>query len=384
MNSIKKIIFAVLMFVLIAVSMFPISSYAALTPDIFNFSKPYVSSTTGYIAVKGERTDLDNLEQCFLFYYQITPSVNSSLTYIGDDPLFVIDSISGNTIHFYINGDPLTQFNFSFCLMHQDGTVQDLGHDTFTGDYSFGVVSFHSSYLITNIDCQGNIDRFSLDSEYPTFDYLFAEDKYEYIYLLSIFNVLVEYGDLSLDEYELLQNIVDSTSDISDTLTQLKTEFSLQLIQIIEYNEVFKEKLELLLSYTDDVETILSNFYDEVVSYLYIIDEDLLFILDSVDDLEANTDEIEQLLQKLLDEFTYTGTNVISQPDTSVLNGYYEAEGELLDNLQLSAPLNVDINSNALAFCWDTVELFFLSHDKVLAAVLVVLSFGIMAMVLGR
>lgn len=384
MNRIKKIIFAVLIFVMIAVSMFPISSYAALTPFIFNFSKPYVSSTTGYIAISGERTDLDNMDQAFIFYYQCTPTSNATASYISETPLFVIEDIYANALYFNIDGDFANYYQFSFCLMHENGEIQDLGSHEFGNDFKDGVIYLNSNFLINGIDCHGNIDRSALDDEYPAFEYLFVEDKYDYIYLITLLNVLYEYGDLLEEEQKLLQDIVDSNNLVSDMLTQIKTEFGTKLDTIINDNVEFKRVLQELLSSSEHIDETLGYFFDEACSYLYLIESDLLEIWFSVDELESNTDEIEELLQKLLDEFTYTGTNVITQPDTSVLDGYYAAEGELLDNLQLSAPLNVDINSNALAFCWDTVELFFLSHDKVLAAVLVVLSFGIMALVLGR
>lgn len=381
MNRIKKIIILIPMVILMSVSMFPISSYAAIEPIIFNFSKPSVIDTTGYIAIKD---DYSSDSGGYLIYYQLSPLSNSSLSYMGGSGVLVLDSVNENKIYYHIEGEPLTDYYFSYIILDTVGNIHGYYSFSFTGDFHNDYFYLPGYVYITHIDCQGNINRHDLELSYPTFEYLFAEDKYEYVYLLAILNVLQEYGSLSPEESKLLEDIVDSNDNITSVLSQIKTEFGTKLQQIIEDNEDFKAVLEQIYNSVDDIELTLSQFYDEVVAYLYLIDESLLYIWDNTDTLISNTDELEALLRQLLDEFTYTGTNVISQPDTSVLNGYYEAEGELLDNLQLSAPLNVDINSNALAFCWDTVELFFLSHDKVLAAVLVVLSFGIMAMVLGR
>lgn len=379
MNRTKKTILCVLTFVLVTVSMFPISAFA-FEPIMFHFSKPYVSSTTGYICVKDEWQSYDN---GYVIFYQITPLENNTASYMGDTPLLVLEDISSNKLYFHLNGDHYTLYSFSYCILSTVGDVVYYDYYEFANNSESDYFYLPLSFSITHIDVHGNIDRSGID-DYPTFEYLFAEDKYEYSIFLALVNVLNEYGSLSDEERELLQDIVDSNDNITSTLSQLRTEFALKLQRIIEDNEEFKKVLQSIHGSVDDLEQLIIYFHDEVASYLYLIDESLLNIWGNTDTLISNTDELESLLQKLLDEFTYTGTNVISQPDTSVLDGYYEAEGDLLDNLQLSAPLSVDINSNALAFCWDTVELFFLSHDKVLAAVLVVLSFGIMALALGR
>lgn len=382
MNRIKKIIFSVLGFVLISVSMFPISSYASIAPVIFNFSKPAVTDNTGYIAFKGESGSDDD---AYLIYFQLAAVSNSSLSYIASEPVLALDFISGNHVYYHIDGDPLTDYIFSYIILDTVGNVVGFDNFDFTGSLTNDYFWLPSSFSVYYVDCQGNIDRHMLASDYSSFDYLFSDDKYEYAYLLAILNVLLEYGSLSPEEAELLQNIVDSNNNSSDILSQIKIEFGSKLQSIIQYNEEFKSVLDLLYNSVDDLESTLYAFYDEVMSYLYLIDSDLLEIWACVDQLEGYTDELEDLIRQLIDEFTYKGDTEFTEPDSSAFNDFLEIESQLFDFESIeNVPMNLDINQNALKFCWDLVERLFVSHDKVFLSVAVVLSFGIIALLLGR
>lgn len=388
MSKFKKISLTVVLAVLLFVSMCPTFAFASsLTPIVFNFSKPYVSNTTGYVAIKGERTDLNNAEQAFILYYQISPVANSTMSYESDNPVFVVEDIYSNAIYFNVIGDVYTDYHISVIIMHQNGTVQSVLSDDFENDFYNGVFYFNPSFLITNIDTHGNIDRSALESDYDAFDYIFTEDKYEYMYLLSIFNVLVEYGDLKEDELELLQSIVDSGSSIETILNELKTTFSEKLDTIIADNEVFKERLQFIYNKLRDIYNIsYAFFYDDFPTYMFLLDEDLVNILLAVDNLEEYTDEIESLLQQILDALNVKGESNLTSPDTSQLDNYYEIEQGLVNrsDVDVSNAVNVQIDQNAMAFTWNMIDSFLNSNGKVIGLFLTVLSLGIIALILGR
>lgn len=374
--------------------MLPLQAFASsLTPMVFNFSKPYVSNTTGYVAIKGERTDLNNAEQAFILYYQISPIYNSTSGYESDNPLFVVEDIYSNAFYFNVRGDVYTNYHISVIVMHQNGTVQSVLSDDFENDFVNGVFYFHSSFRITNIDIHGNIDRSALGSDYPAFDYIFTEDKYEYMYLLSIFNVLVEYGELEDDELELLQSLVTSNQSVESILKEIKSTFSDKLDTIINDNVEFKAKLADVINYlssidstTSYIRSFLKTFCEECLDLLWLLDDDLLNIWNSVDDLEDYTDEIETLLQELID-YLQPDTDVnVSKVDPSNFNEYNKAEQSLLnsDNVDVSGAMNVEINQQALTYIWPLLERCINTNPKVIGLTFTILAVSLVALILGR
>lgn len=394
LSKCKKIVLSCCLVALLFCSVLPLSASAAvLNPMVFNFSNPYVSNTTGYVAIKGERTDLNNAEQAFILYYQISPIYNATSGYESDNPLFVVEDIYSNAFYFNVRGDAFQSYHISVIVMHQDGTVQSVLSDDFENDFVDGVFYFNSSFRITNIDVHGNIDRSALESDYPAFDYIFTEDKYEYMYLLSIFNVLVEYGELEDDELELLQSLVTSNQSVESILKEIKSTFSDKLDTIINDNVEFKAKLADAINYlssidstTSSIRAFLRTFCEECLDLLWLLDDDLLNIWGSVDDLEDYTDEIEVLLQELID-YLQPDTDVnVSKVDTSNLDSYFEAENSLLnnDNVDVSNAVKVEIDQQAMVVIWDKLQAILDLNPKVFGLIITVLSISVVALILGR
>ncbi len=376
MDKFKKISFVVVVMLFVFISMCPISAFATESiVTMFPFPEPHVSGTSGYIALKGSG-------HC-LIYYQISPVYQSYDTYT--DPLFVIDDIYGGYAFYYsVNGDEYTTYNMNVYVIDSLGNISWSDSSSFEGNVSDRVIYLDRDLNVSLIDCHGNIDFSHIESDYATFEYLFVEDKYEYLYLLSIVNVLTEYFELSGSDKELLQSILESNQSIESILSEVQIKFGQKLDLILLDNDDIRKNLASILQESTNSRRILENIYDEVVAYLSLIDSDLLEIWSCVDQLEGNTDMIESLLQQILDALNVKGESQYSEVDRSQLDQYYEDESRLMSRVDVSAAMNINIDQNALAFCWNTVENILNSNGKILTAVFVVLSVGIIALFLGR
>lgn len=378
MDKFKKYCFFAVCFILVIVSMCPISASASDIVSMFPFPEPYVSGTSGYIALKGSSN------HC-LIYYQCSPVGSVSDTYV--DPLFVITDIFGGYAFYYqILGDDYTQYNLNVYVIDKLGNITLYDSSSFSGDSLERSLYLDRDLGISSIDCHGNIDMSYIEGDYSTFEYMFVDDKYEYIYLLSIVNVLTEYFELSGSDKELLQSILESNQSIESILSEVKLKFGQKLDSILIDNDDIREKLASILQESTNSRYILENIYDEVVAYLSLIDSDLLEIWACVDDLEGNTDEIESLLKQILEQLNVKGESNLTSPDTSQLDNYYEIEQGLIhrSDVDVSNVVNVDIDQGAMAFTWNLIDLLLNSNGKVIGLFLTVLSLGIIALILGR
>ena len=393
MSKCKKIVLSCCLVALLLCSILPLSAFAsnAISPITFPFSEPYVSNTTAYIAVNLENIS-NGSEFAYIVCLQCSP-VNQSYEYEGDSPVFIIDDIYDNKIELSINGNDYTTYNFSCYILSQSGKINTLSTTSFSDNLNGYLISFSSAYRIFEVDFHGNFNLSSLGSNFNTFAYLFTEDRYEYIYLLSIFNVLVEYGDLQEDELAKLNTIISNSSDIKSAILDIKTTFGAKLDTIISDNVVFKQRLEELLDYlqsidsnTDEVESWLNTIYTDFVDIYFLIEGEILQILDAVDELEGYTDELESLLHQILD-YLQPDTDVnVSKVDTSNLDSYFEAENSLLndDNVDVSNAVKVEIDQQAMVVIWDKLQSIVNSNPKVFGLIITVLSISVVALILGR
>lgn len=388
-----KIFFSAFLVLILFVSISPLSAFAsnAISPITFPFSEPYVSNTTAYIAVNLENIS-NGSEFAYIVCLQCSP-VNQSYEYEGDSPVFIIDDIYDNKIELSINGNDYTTYNFSCYILSQSGKINTLSTTSFSDNLNGYLISFSSAYRIFEVDFHGNFNLSSLGSNFNTFAYLFTEDRYEYIYLLSIYNVLVGYGELQEDELEKLDTIISNSSDIESAIQDIKTSFGSKLDTIISDNVVFKQRLEELLDYlqsidsnTDEVESWLNTIYTDFVDIYFLIEGEILQILDAVDELEGYTDEIESLLREIL-EYLQPDTDVnVSKVDPSNFNEYNKAEQSLLDNsnIDVTGAMNVEINQQALTFIWPLVERCLNTNPKVIGLTFTILAVSLVALILGR
>ena len=392
MSKFKKIVFSVVVVVFLFVSMCPTFAFAA-APLLFDVAEPFVSNTTGYMAVLGERVDLNNDRRGYIVFYSIAPVTSGEGAVNGDTCIFKINSINHNVIKYSIVGDPNTTYNFTYGVIHQDGTCQNIATFTFTGDYSNHSITFHSQLKVVAIDCHGYFNNTALGSSFPTFEYLFTPNKYEYLQLSSIFQALVGLGDLTIEEVELLESIVSNSSDIESAIKDIKTVFSEKLDTIISDNAYFKERLIEMINYLHSIDAHsvdilewLSVIYTDFCDIYFLLEEDLLLILDAVDDLEGYTDEVEDLLRQIVDLLNSSGSSDLTAPDTSQLDNYYEIEQGLINrsDVDVSNAVNVQIDQNAMAVTWNLIDSILNSNGKVFGLFLTVLSLGIIALILGR
>ncbi len=399
MNKIKKLLLCCLSVVLILVSMCPISAYAN-SLAFFPCSEPAVTDYSGYVAVQ-------NTGASFIVQYTCIP-VEYLEGGVGSAPLFVVTGVDGWSIDFNIIGDPNTVYRFAFSILHSSGEIQGINSFDVHGSAT-SYFAFNSSYTITGLDFHGNWDYSWLapSDGIDTFEYFFAQDKYDYVFLLSMVNALQGIYDQDTEQLEKIKQIYTSSTNIESILNQLLTAYSDDLAQIVADNKAILEAMKQQLLDNDEIIAKLNSLIDihnKVLTELNNISKDVddinyrLFEMFEqwnplfwefygyLDAIWLSVDDVESKLDRIIELLSEEGESDLTKPDTSEMDGYIDAENSLLDNsnVNVSDVVQVEVNQNALTVIWELVEKVLNSHAKIFGAVLTVLSLGIVCMVLGR
>lgn len=354
MSKLKKICLTVVVAVCMFASMCPTFAYAADDYKIFDIpmNVPLVDDSHSYIEFLIKQKDKE-FYMSYVYYYNLSFFFNNSeeaAVLPTDDIILqfftVTDSSATLTIRFV---DIRYSCFMGLGVMNSSGThyydSDYFYYDSSGSDYSYSI-SFGDDWEIVGYHLNGDFFRVtdSLTSSIE-FSNVYADD-------IPIYQTMLE----------LISQIAILHSDNTEALN----------------------KLDLILSRCTSIQEILNSIYYDFSDLFFMLDDELLSILDAVDELEGNTDEIEGLLQQILDALNVKGESQFSEVDRSELDQYYEAESKLMTRVDVSGAMNIDINQNALTFCWNTVETFLNSNGKILTAVFVVLSIGLIAMFLGR
>lgn len=395
MNRLKKYIISVgsvllvvcLVFFSAAPSAFAVSDYALGPLDVpisFPCSEPYVSSTTGYIALATWRASISS-HSAFIFFYQISV-INQSYEY-NTDPLMVIDDVGSYNFKLHFEADEYSTYKFSYGFIHTDGTIQNINSFQFQGDSEVYTVSFNSSHLITNADFHGNIDTSALSSDLATFNYLFTEDKYEYLYLYSIALMLEEMGGLSEEQLATLDNILSSVSTTNAKLELIITTFGDQLSDLVTNSDAILSHLINLYGKVDSIDKALFLFYTECIDALWILDSDVLLLFDEQMKTNQKLDELYALIE---DIFTVS-TETTTYPEYTEFQSEIAQEKSEIDNVLNQFTFvsedffgQFDISHRSLTFIWDVFEQIMATHENLWIYMLALLILGFVSFLLMR
>lgn len=353
-------------------------------PKSFPCAEPYVSPTTGYIAFACWRPNL-SIHNAYIFFYQISV-INQSYEY-NTDPLMVIEDVWNYEFSFHFEADEYSTYKFSYGVIHTDGTIQNINSFQFQGDSPTYTFSFSTSHRITNADFHGNIDTSALGSDLATFNYLFTEDKYEYLYLYSIALMLEDMAGLSEEQLDTLENILSSVSTTNAKLELIISTFGEQLSDILSNSDAILSHLINLYGKVDSIDKALFLFYTEAIDALWILDSDLLLLLDEQMVTNQKLDELYALIQ---DIFTVS-TETTTYPEYTEFQSEIAQEKSEIDNVLNQFTFvsedffgQFDISHRSLTFIWDVFEQIMATHENLWIYMLALLILGFVSFLLMR
>lgn len=391
MKKSKKILLTFLSVLLVLfVGCTPFFSSFAISPssEPFQFpcGEPPVSSTTGYIAVAGERVDL-SADYAFIWFYQITPLYQSYEYETAVHPLLVIDEIWNYRISFHIVGDEYCDYSFSYGVIDTSGNIQSINSVQFHGDFNNGYFDFNTNFRIDSVDFHGNIDSYAIGNDFNTFRYLFTSDSYDYLFLKSIFQCCYELLELSDEQLTQLQNILSSSLNIENKLDLIVSTFGEQLTALVENSDAIKLNLINMLTQVDMAEDWLAKIYEEFPSILWLIDDDILALLSEQQTTNLKLDELRAFLEDL---FTVSSETSTYPEYSEIQSGVEKEESQLNDafsKFDFDAETffdDFDINQNAVQFIWELFENIMNSHPNLFIFLFAMLILGFVSFVLLR
>lgn len=330
-KSVKCAVLSVLMVCCLIFSL-PLTTFAASREYSFNFNEPPTGEGQGYVLVEYVNTSTDKYYlQCFFWNSFLVGS--SDIGAVDDTSMFI--TIKNDTISFA----PIYQSEFSFAacfsyFMDYENALNRYYYREVTAPmqtiYSF---TFGSAYDIVSFKCVG--DFVSVETDIENRD---------------TFNVAWGETALVLDELAVL------ISQMQESLAN--DEEALDLFNQILIN-------------TNDIEVILD------------------IIQDKCNQIKNNTSTIISILRDIKDLLNSQGESTFEEPDTSGLNDYNNAEGELVSGADDTSDIeeeigNFEIDVNASNSIWDIINRFLNSNSKVFGLAIGMLCLGIIALILNR
>lgn len=194
------------------------------------------------------------------------------------------------------------------------------------------------------------------------------------------FTVVPYTMDDMVDEiYEELLELVEGQDDIYD-----------ELVKIYESSSSIEDKVTTIRAYVMNISSALPVISGQLTT----IDKSLQSIQSTLDDMYSEQQKQTSWLEKLWNSFQeflgLSGDNS-DQYDAPIedteMDNLEQKEDDLLDETNpedAADDLKVELDADASAFIWDTIDAFVTSNDTVFGLFISVLSLGVVVLILGR
>lgn len=400
MNKLFKSALCIVSVFVIVFSMFPLSAFAVSQDFTVSIQKPEFDDNSVYIEfLLYNPSTGDYHVKVFTVYAH--PEMNEmSSMYNTEAPTFIIDLYNDS---FTIGHLPVDTVTF-YC-----GAMEAYDNNKNTQYYNFTLsgTSISKSYRHTDYGsgyfC---ISYHVYGAYYQVYDHLDVsgspntEFRVLYAETASIYDTLFNIGRIAnqmyLQDNEILLKFNDIIAEFNQTqqgqaLTMQQIEDVLSIIRIMSADvilirEDLQKQYEELLAQGESISEIVVQL-NQVNSYL----NSLLVATNEIRDYTAWIWESSLEIQyycEMIYNLLNSGSDKEEPPtvDTSQFDNYYDVENELVGDgaEDVEGAISVDMNNNAMSVIWNIVQRFVNSHEKVIGFILTILSFGLLALILGR
>lgn len=320
-----------------------------------------------------------------------------------DDSMFNyavdVEFVNARTLRLYPRRVNSTSFSFSFhyAAVYGNGTANFYVKSfSSTGDRYLDI-TLASGYSFIGYHAYGSIIDVNVASGLSfnnKFSFLYAENAPEYENLLLLHQDLVAIKSaLQNSSGDTIVSLLKSIDNVLDVLGQ-------NVVDIENATRTINQNVLFILQNIDDVEEELrkiSGYVDSLEGYVDGIEAYLSTIIASTDDLEGNTQEIIDLLNELLN--MYQGGEKPEPPppvdsdDAENQMGQIDdfVEGENSQNIQVeldnvfdSDNLNQGLDTDTSGFLWDVLQRILDGSPEVMGMLISLLSYGLISLLLGR
>lgn len=316
-----------------------------------------------------------------------TDSSDSLFNYAVD-----LEFVNARTLRLFPKRVNSTSFSFSFhyAAVYGNGTSNFYVKSfTPTGDRYLDI-TLATGYSFTGYHAYGNIIDVNVASGLTfnnKFSFLYAEDAPEYE------NLLLLHQDLISIKSALQNSSGDTAVSLLDSIDAILNVLDDDIRSIKNATNTINQNVLFILQNIDDVEEELR----EISGYVDGIEAYLSTIIDSTDDLEGNTQQIIDLLEQLLDMYE-GGDQPEPPPPVDSDNAQDQmnqmddfVDGENSQNIQAdidsafdSNSINQGLDTNTSGFLWDILQRILNDSPEVFGMLFSLLSYGLISLLLGR
>lgn len=403
MNKLFKSALCVVSVFVIVFSMFPLSAFAVQNPQEFSvsYNKPELTGNDFYVELLlFNPTTRDYHVK--VFYFNTVPHSN----YTPDIVLLPRYELRffNDKLTVFCNYDAGLDFSYFEVEIYDNNRVPRYesglyGDNDTTFSDSILHTDYGDGYSCINYHIYGNVasykDNLTAVSGSPNTEFIVSYGETSSIYnTITALGILI--SEMSRNDSEHYENMNQLKSIIEsiyaqDTVTQQHISDLLSLIRIMSADvilirEDLQKQYEELLAQGESISEIVIQL-NQVNSYL----NSLLIATNEIRDYTAwiweSSLEIQNWCEQIYNILN-SGSDKEEPPtvDTSQFDNYYDVENELVGDgaADVEGAISVNMNNDAMSVIWNIVQRFVNSHEKVIGFILTILSFGLLALILGR
>lgn len=425
MNKFIKVSFCMVSVLVILVSMCPISAFAVSTVYAMPFSQPTVTPYSGYIECLWKSSSSSSYFVS-VHTWNYTPLNNDDR--VSDDNFPAISltrnssSLKLTLSRYYDNSG---RYSFSDMTSQDFVYYSSLVNDAYpTRETLF---SF-SGYSLAGVHIYGSYDEFNDLNSYSDADFTvsYSSDSstihllFELISSVDSLATVLNDPDYTqqlnsiitalnnIDYSDELYSIEQSLGDITDFNAGLGQMLTANLSRLVTLGNNMLDELKKISGNTETIVSsleVLSSCLDSMLDKLDDINQGLVDIFQFLEtwiididnwlselywiELDSNSKlyEIKDTLDAILNLLNKYSDVTFPSRDNSDLSEYFDIEHSLLDdsNIDVSEVFgDVTLNSNALQVIFGTFDDILNVHPKIIGFVILILSLGLVALILGR